>query len=79
VEATGSRGVKQAPFVVLMGVQMPASLIEIGFVSNREDAKALSDQAHRAAISEAVSRAVVRFAKRYDAKRGVNADLSALH
>ncbi len=68
---TQSRGVKQAPFVVLMGVQMPASLIEIGFLSNPSDEKALGREAHRRALVEAIGRAVVAFGKRYDAKRGV--------
>jgi N-acetylmuramoyl-L-alanine amidase len=78
VDESGSRGVKQAPFVVLMGVQMPASLIEIGFVSNRDDEKALREASHRGEIAEAVARAVLEFAKRYDARRGVPSDLSAL-
>jgi N-acetylmuramoyl-L-alanine amidase len=71
VRGGGSRGVKQAPFVVLMGVQMPASLIEIGFLSNGDDEQALADPGHRDAIAEAVTRAVVDFGKRYDARRGV--------
>ena len=71
----GHRGVKQAPFVVLLGVQMPASLIEIGFLSNPRDEKALSSDAHREAIAAAMTRAVLRFGKRYDARRGQGAAL----
>lgn len=67
-----SRGVKQAPFVVLMGVQMPAALIEIGFLSNKEDASSLRNKAHRQQIAEALARAVVAFGKRYDARRGLD-------
>jgi N-acetylmuramoyl-L-alanine amidase len=67
-----SRGVKQAPFVVLMGVQMPAALIEIGFLSNKEDASSLRNKAHRQKIAEALARAVVAFGKRYDARRGLD-------
>lgn len=37
-------GVKQAPFYVLIGAEMPAILIEIAFISNPEDAKLLSDE-----------------------------------
>lgn len=73
LDSASSRGVKQAPFVVLMGVQMPAALIEIGFLSNRDDAKTLSRQAHRERIAEALERAVVAFGKRYDARRGLAA------
>ena len=68
-----SRGVKQAPFVVLMGVQMPAALIEIGFVSNSRDAGALRNEVHRDALADALARAVFAFGKRYDARRGVTA------
>ncbi|MFP6640848.1 MAG: N-acetylmuramoyl-L-alanine amidase [Myxococcota bacterium] len=73
-----SRGVKQAPFVVLMGVQMPASLIEIGFLSNLQDEQNLAAVAHRNALVEAVARAVEAFGKRYDARRGVGRDVSVL-
>ena len=66
-----SRGVKQAPFVVLMGVQMPASLVEIGFVSNPREAAALRGVERRREIAEALARAVLRFGRSYDAKRGV--------
>ena len=65
------RDVKQAPFVVLMGVQMPASLIEIGFLSNPDDSRALARASHRESIAAALERAVVAFGKRYDARRGV--------
>ncbi len=36
-------GVKQAPFYVLIGAQMPAILIELAFISNQQDAKNLTD------------------------------------
>jgi N-acetylmuramoyl-L-alanine amidase len=66
-----SRGVKQAPFVVLMGVQMPAALIEIGFMSNSRDVGELLTDAYRDQITEALARAVFTFQKRYDARRGI--------
>jgi N-acetylmuramoyl-L-alanine amidase len=52
----GSRGVKQAPFVVLMGVNMPAVLIEAGFLTNRDDERRLGSRAHRGAIAAAIAR-----------------------
>jgi N-acetylmuramoyl-L-alanine amidase len=73
VDAKRSRGVKQAPFVVLMGVQMPASLIEIGFLSNPKDEKSLRSDRHRDALVDAMASAVLDFGKRYDSKRGVEA------
>lgn len=71
VDSTSSRGVKQAPFVVLMGVQMPAALIEIGFLTNDRDAASLKKSAHRQKVAEALARAVIAFGKRYDARRGL--------
>ena len=76
IDTVPSRGVKQAPFVVLMGVQMPASLIEIGFLTNPEDERALRASTRRSAIAGAIARAVVTFGERFDARRGVTAQLS---
>ena len=46
-----SRGVKQALFVVLSGVQMPASLVEIGFITNGRDEGKLRSRRGRASIA----------------------------
>ena len=75
LDAVPSRGVKQAPFVVLMGVQMPASLVELGFLTNPEDAIVLRDEERRAQLAAALARAVERFGQRYDARRGVKSEL----
>ena len=65
-----SRGVKQAPFVVLMGVQMPSALVEIGFLSNPGEERALRADRRREEIARALTQAVVDFGKRYDALHG---------
>jgi N-acetylmuramoyl-L-alanine amidase len=57
------RGVKQAPFVVLMGANMPAALLEIGFLSNPEDAAQLGQRAWRRRVARALADAVVEFAR----------------
>lgn len=68
---SNSRGVKQAPFVVLMGVQMPASLVEIGFITNPDEEKGLRRRGRRNQIADALAAAVERFRERYDARRGL--------
>ena len=70
---TPSRGVKQAPFVVLMGVQMPAALVEIGFITNPAEERDLASPEYRDRLADALARAVAEFADRYDARRGVPA------
>jgi N-acetylmuramoyl-L-alanine amidase len=65
-----SRGVKQALFVVLSGVQMPAALVEIGFVTHRGDEGVMNGTSGRKAIVEALEKAVIEFGERYDARRG---------
>jgi len=73
-----SRGVKQAPFVVLMGVQMPAALVEIGFITNAREEQALAAPAERERIADGIARAIREFARRFDARRGASASRGAL-
>ena len=71
-----SRGVKQAPFVVLSGVSMPASLVEIGFITNLADERAMRSRKGRSAVVAALADAVAEFGRRHDARRGIGAKAS---
>lgn len=57
-----NRGVRQAPFVVLIGATMPSILAEIGFVSNRHDERLLSRNDQRQKIAEALFKGVSQYA-----------------
>jgi len=54
-------GVKQAPFVVLIGAQMPSVLAEISFVTNKPEASLLKQAAYRQQIAEALCDAIVKY------------------
>jgi N-acetylmuramoyl-L-alanine amidase len=47
-------GVKQAPFVVLIGAAMPSVLAEISFVTNPQEARLLKSSAYRQKIADAL-------------------------
>jgi N-acetylmuramoyl-L-alanine amidase len=51
-------GVKQAPFYVLIGAQMPAILLEVAFLSNEEDAKNIQDPAFLAMLTEEIAQGI---------------------
>jgi N-acetylmuramoyl-L-alanine amidase len=57
------RGVKQAPFVVLTGATMPAILIEVGFLSNPNEAVRLASNAHQQRLAEAIAGGIDDFAR----------------
>jgi N-acetylmuramoyl-L-alanine amidase len=54
-------GVKQAPFMVLLGATMPSVLAEISFITNRQDAAMLKTEKHRQRIAEALFAGVLRY------------------
>jgi N-acetylmuramoyl-L-alanine amidase len=55
------RGIKKAPFVVLIGANMPSILAEISFLTNPSDAHQLRDPAYRQRIAESLYRGVARY------------------
>ena len=59
--AVRSRGVKKAPFVVLIGAAMPSVLAEISFVSNRRELSLLKTPAYRQRIAESLYQAVTKY------------------
>jgi N-acetylmuramoyl-L-alanine amidase len=54
-------GVKQAPFVVLIGAAMPSVLAEISFLSNRNEGALLRTPAYRQRIAEALADAIMQY------------------
>jgi N-acetylmuramoyl-L-alanine amidase len=54
-------GVKQAPFVVLIGAAMPSVLAEISFVTNAQEARLLKGTAYRQRIAEALFNAIRKY------------------
>ncbi len=60
--AAKNRGVKKAPFVVLIGATMPSILAEIGFVSNAREESLLKKAEHRQRIAEAIFKGLSRYA-----------------
>jgi N-acetylmuramoyl-L-alanine amidase len=62
------RGVKQAPFVVLIGAGMPSVLAEISFVSNKQEGQLLKTPAYRQQIAEALCDAVLKYQRSLKSK-----------
>jgi N-acetylmuramoyl-L-alanine amidase len=56
------RGVKKAPFVVLIGANMPSILAEISFVTNPKDARQLQQPDYRERVAESLYKGVARYA-----------------
>ena len=54
-------GVKQAPFVVLIGAEMPSVLAEISFLSNRAESLLLKTESYRQAIALGLVQAILRY------------------
>ena len=61
-----NRGVKQAGFIVLIGASMPNVLIELGFISNKYDAKRLKTAAYRQKAAEAIFEALMKYRTRHE-------------
>jgi N-acetylmuramoyl-L-alanine amidase len=58
------RAIQQAPFRVLVGANMPAVLVEMGFISNPDQEKQLNSDAFQSSIVQALVDSIVRFRDR---------------
>ncbi|WP_300672638.1 N-acetylmuramoyl-L-alanine amidase [Desulfoluna sp.] len=56
-----NKGVKQAPFYVLLGARMPAILVETGFISNKSECKRLTSATYQDKICEGIVKGVKRY------------------
>jgi len=64
------RGVKQAPFYVLVGCEMPSILVEIAFISNAAEEKLLTDPAWQRKAAEAIFAGIKAYKEAYEKNMG---------
>ena len=60
------RAIQEAPFRVLVGANMPAVLIEMGFISNPEQEQAFLSENFQSSIVAAIVESVFKFQDRID-------------
>ena len=58
-----NRGVKHAPFVVLIGTKVPAVLVEVGFISNPTEGKKLTTKTYQRQLATAIASGIEQYIK----------------
>ena len=66
-----NRGVKQGPLAVLTNAIMPAVLVEVGFVTNDEEARLMAQTQFQERAAQAIATAVLGFLERYPPGSGL--------
>ena len=64
-----NNGVKSAPFHVLLGAQMPAVLVELGYCTHAEEARNLANAKYRLTLSEGLAEGILAYKDRLLKKR----------
>ncbi|MDR0228669.1 MAG: N-acetylmuramoyl-L-alanine amidase [Flavobacteriaceae bacterium] len=60
-----NRGVKQGPFWVLHGAFMPSILIELGFVSNKEEGSYLTSSSGQKELAQSIAKGIISYKNAY--------------
>jgi N-acetylmuramoyl-L-alanine amidase len=63
-------GVKQAPFYVLIGAQMPSIMVEISFITNRWEEKRLASADYQEAVAEGILTGIKSYIRQIEAVPG---------
>jgi N-acetylmuramoyl-L-alanine amidase len=66
-----NRGVKQAPFKVLVGATMPAALVEVAFITNPDEETKIKNDDFQNTVVGALTTAVERYKTDYETRIGV--------
>lgn len=65
-----NRGVRQAGFLVLRKTSMPSILVELGYISNREEERFMKSDSGRNKLAKALYEAFAKYKRDYDRRRG---------
>jgi N-acetylmuramoyl-L-alanine amidase len=71
ISGVTNRGVKQAPFKVLVGATMPAALVEVAFITNPEEESKIKSDDFQRTVVDALTTAVERYKNDYETRIGV--------
>uniref|UniRef100_I2PXV8 N-acetylmuramoyl-L-alanine amidase n=1 Tax=Desulfovibrio sp. U5L TaxID=596152 RepID=I2PXV8_9BACT len=64
--ATRDRGPHEAPFFVLIGANMPAVLVELGYITNPDEARRLTSEAYQQALARGMADGIAAYKKRIE-------------
>lgn len=71
ITGISSRGVKQAPFKVLVGATMPAVLVEVAFITNPDEESRIKSDEFQKTVVAALTTAVERYKTDYETRLGI--------
>jgi N-acetylmuramoyl-L-alanine amidase len=77
--AMSPRAIQQAPFRVLVGANMPAVLVEMGFITNPAQEKQLTSEAFQSSVVQALVDSITRFRDARSAPRPASPDVGVRH
>lgn len=72
-----NRGVRQAGFLVLRKTSMPSILVELGYISNREEERFMKSDNGRNKLAQALYNAFTKYKREYDRRKGALAGQTA--
>ncbi len=71
ISGVTNRGVKQAPFKVLVGATMPAALVEVAFITNPAEETKIKSEEFQKTVVDALTTAVERYKTDYETRIGI--------
>lgn len=64
------RGIREEEWFVVRNARMPSVLVEVGFVTNEDEARLLSDQAHLRKLGDGIYNGIVDFVDYFESRKG---------